>query len=732
MRRLRTASLIWGIALAAPGALAQGAGDVKPSGDTAPAAPKADDAGDAAGRKPGVGPGAGAGARHVETPPKVAPPAATAPVETSASAAPAAPPKSDNGHRKGRAPKRPATTLPAGSERPKANDSVRRAIAQGPTLDDARAGTNDPELRALREADRVLFPRPVVGLTPGFSWDVGGGKDVVATGLPPTRALPPAASAEEPARTAEWLRTLTMPNLPVRLEPSVVAYLKFYRDNTRGRAIARTWAKKSGRFTSALKAELAAAGLPTDLVWLSLIESGHNPEIFSPVGAAGLWQFMPATGQMYGLVVDRWVDERLDPKRSTEAAIGYLSDLHRRFGTWELAMAAYNMGHGGLSRSIQKFNTNDFWELSKLEAGIPWETALYVPKIAAIAIVMNNQRAFGIADVTPDAPEAFETVLVDSATPLSQVAQAAGVAPATLERLNPQLLAARVPPTKPGESRKRWRVRVPGGSGVATTERMASSSAAEPTLLPHVVRAGETVESIAQTRAVRQAELVAVNRLSSSEALTPGTVLLVPSRGKHSLTEPSAPEVVVVPARHINLPDRERVFVVLRSGDALGTIARALGVSVVELAHWNALDERARLVAGMTLQAFVERGASFDAVRVIRERETRVLVAGSPEFIDHFESQNGKQRLTVTARAGETLAAVGRRYGLSSGWMERINRKDRNAKLAAGDSVIVYVKRPQAVAVKAPEPEPGESTDDATDEPAGESSEAAVESSPGG
>src|SRR5690606_34255177 len=104
-------------------------------------------------------------------------------------------------------------------------------------------------------------------------------------------------------------------------------------------------------------------GLPKDLVWLSLIESGHNPLASSPAGAAGLWQFIPSSGRMYGLTVDRWVDERLDPRRSTRAAARFLSDLYQRFGSWELAMAAYNMGHAGLLRSVRKYNTNDFWRL---------------------------------------------------------------------------------------------------------------------------------------------------------------------------------------------------------------------------------------------------------------------------------------------------------------------------------------------------------------------------------
>src|SRR5690606_31857300 len=193
-----------------------------------------------------------------------------------------------------------------------------------------------------------------------------------------------------------WLRGLTLPDLPVILDRRVVTYLKFYRDSQQGRTIAAIWTKKSGRYVAEMKAQLRRAGLPTDLVWLSMIESGHNPVIKSPAGAVGLWQFMPESGRMYGLVVARWVDERRDPARSTQAAVRFLSDLYRRFGNSELAMAAYNMGYAGMSRAVEKYSSNDYWALSRLESGIPWETTLYVPKIFALAIVMNNRSAFGV------------------------------------------------------------------------------------------------------------------------------------------------------------------------------------------------------------------------------------------------------------------------------------------------------------------------------------------------
>ncbi len=651
-----------------------------------------------------VGPGAGSGSRSVsKTKPKTkAKPSAAGetPKSKAAEPGPAKEAKKDKpkSHRKGRRPRKPKATLPKGVERPTPNPTVRRAIAGGKTLSDLRGKPADPELEALRAADRVLFPKPLYGLQPGWAWSsavpqVPKGPEVVASGLPVAARIAPKTRKGEQIATAKWLRTLTMPNLPVRMESRVVRYLKFYRDNKRGRTIARIWAKKSGRFAPALKAELAKAGLPTDLVWLSLIESGHNPNIHSVAGAAGLWQFMPDSGRMYGLVVDRWVDERLDPKRSTGAAIAYLSDLYRRFGNWELAMAGYNMGHGGLSRAIKKFNTNDYWELSKHEAGIPWETTLYVPKIFAIAIVMNNKRAFGIADVRPAAPERFESVRVPAGTPIKEVARAARVPASTIRQLNPQLLSGRVPPKKPGQSHKAFFVRVPAAMAVSASRRLAKTSGT--TLKPYIAKLGDTQDSVAQTTATSTTQLKRINGLRSGETLAAGSVLLVPNRRRAAAVR--APEAVVVPNVKVRYPDRERVFLLVRKGDTLAQIARALGVSSSELQRWNSLDPTARLHRGMTIQAWVKKGSAVQA-RVFRPHQTKVLVAGTPEFIEHFEARRGKTRMVVKARRGETLARIGKRYGVSSGWMERINRRSRREKLKAGDEVVVYVRQSKAIA----------------------------------
>ncbi|HET7542224.1 MAG TPA: transglycosylase SLT domain-containing protein [Polyangiaceae bacterium] len=617
-------------------------------------------------------------------------------------------PEARASHQKGKPPHKPAPTLPANAQRAQPDRSARQKIADGPTDEDLRAGKDDPELRSLKAAERVLFPRPLTGVEPGWSWDLPeavskAGPEVITQGAPSLRPSGARREAVEGAPDAVWLKSLSMPSLPIVLDEFVIKYLRFYRDSPSGKSIARVWTKKSGRYAAAMRAELARAGVPTELVWLSMIESGHNPSIVSPAGAAGLWQFMPDAGRTYGLTVDRWVDERLDPERSTQAASRYLSDLYRRFGSWELAIAAYNMGYGGLARSIRKFNSNDFWELVRYEAGVPWETTLYVPKIFALSIVMNNKRAFGLDGVEMDAPDSFDVVQVGPSVPLAEVARAAGVAEAEIIALNPAFLSGRTPPAAPGSSKPSWRVHVPVGKGVQCTAALARIASDEEPFQTYLTKFGETVESIANAHGVSEARLRAINHVEPKEQLAAGTVLLVPRSARAATAAPNE-EVVVVPPREFAYAERSRLFYRVISGDTLSRVANVFAVSVADIGLWNALDENARLQSGMALQLFVDKRKAFSA-RTINPSETRVLVAGSPEFYDYFEGQNGRKRVVVSARENDTLATLGKRYGMTVGSMERINRRSRTDKLRAGESIVVYVERGRAVTPRKPSPD---------------------------
>lgn len=548
--------------------------------------------------------------------------------------------------------------------------------------DGADSTASDPELDVMRRADETLFPRSLRGLKSGFRWE---DEEVAADSSPgATGAKAP------PSRFAE----LAKPEFVSRIHPSVATYLEFYRSSTEGRTVARSWAKKIGRYGEAIMAELAKAGLPRELVWQSMVESGHSPTIRSPAAAAGIWQFMPETARIYGLVVDRWVDERLDPLRSTEAATQLLADLHRRFGNWELALSAYNMGDSGLARSIRKYNTNSFWILADYEGGLPWETSLYVPKILALSIVMQNKEAFGLSDVVPDPAVRFDSVLVGSGETLSAISRAAGVTEEEIAALNPHILAGRTSPSAT-RSNRTFRIYIPEGTAATVQRQLGRGASLEPDLTTTVVGRGDDVAGIAARVGTTVELLRSLNRLANGEQLEPGTVLLVPRGSLGETGEGWTEEVVaVVPPKVVVPAGRRRLFYRVMPRDSLSDIARAFGVTRTELLEQNALDPAARLQEQMVLQVFVEQGARPAGVRYLEPSAVRMLVAGTPEFLDYYEALRGNRRLVIEARAGDTLASIGERYDLSIGSMERINRRSRRDPVVPGERIVVYQKLP--------------------------------------
>lgn len=591
-------------------------------------------------------------------------------------------------------------------------DPAVRRTTSGSDGEETSEGADSPELRALRLAERDLFGPDDRASSPSACppelLPGAGGAAVHATGLPPSTTASVTAEAE-PAKP-DYLAALRMPDVPVRWSSRVLQYLEFYKSDPRGRTIAAIWYRKSGRYEPMLRGVLRRHGLPEDLMWVAVVESGLRPTVYSHAGAAGLWQFMPESGRLYGLVVDRWVDERLDPVRSTHAAAMYLQDLHRRFGTWELALAAYNMGFGGLLSSIRKYNTNDFWALSRYEAGIPWETTLYVPKILALAVVAKNPEVFGLSGLTRDPPDEFDEVDVVPGVSLEAVAKAAEVDISDVQELNPQLLASRVPPRPPHRAAAGvWRIRVPKGHAAKVDSNLVKTRASERDLEPYTVRHGESLDQIANTFRISRYELALLNALSNDEVPRPGTVLMVPPRADRNAKKPSDDKpVIVVPVEFVAPAGHQRRFYEAVGGDTLEGVAQALSVNADDLRRWNGLDPRARLHPGMSLMAIVPEGQNLSAVRTLSEENVRVLVVGSDPFFEHFEGLKGRTRTTTVVRPGETWGAIAKRVGLSVGMLERINRRSRQTPLQSGERLVVYLPAGRVVPTAPAQPDPDE------------------------
>jgi len=318
---------------------------------------------------------------------------------------------------------------------------------------------------------------------------------------------------------------------------------------------------------------------------------------------------------------------------------------------------------------------------------------------------MNNKKAFGLDLVPTDPPEAFDVVQVGPSVALEDVARAAGVTASTIEEMNPAYLAGRTPPWVPGTPKLSYRVHVPVGKGAACTSALARTPGTDDSLEAYVSKYGDTVESIATAHGTSEARIRAINHVEPKEVLAAGTVLLVP-RGSHLNTPEPSDDVVVVPPREFAYADRSRVFYRVLPSDTLGRVASVFGVSIADIGLWNALDESARLQSGMTLQLFVDKNKTFTA-RTVTPAQTRVLVAGTPEFYEYFEGQNGRKRVVVSAKENDTLATIGKRYGMSVGSVERVNHRSRTDKLKAGEAIVVYVDRARAITPRKGEPDPG-------------------------
>ncbi len=500
-----------------------------------------------------------------------------------------------------------------------------------------------------------------------------------------------------------WLADLEMPDLPVVWDARVIEYLVFYKEDPRGRRIMRGWLERQGRYRDLLVRSLRKAGLPEDLMYVCMIESSYDPTTYSRAGASGLWQFMPAGGRIYGLSIDRWVDERNDPVLATAAVMEYWTDLHQRFGDWHLAMAAFNAGYGAVLKGIARFNTNDFWALLEYENALPWESSIYVPKALAAAIVGRNRAVFGFGDLEDAPAERWDEVTVPKSVTLATIASAAGVGADDIKRLNPHLRRGRTPPGKP------FVVRIPAGGRERFAARMGEMRGDWDSYDTYVVGYGERFEDVATQFGISKSKLRALNEIEHESEVTGGTLLVVPrvaeddrkknlAKAKDELYgsgvdhKPGEALIVAVPDKDADVDGQRRVFYRVVHGDSLGRVARALGVKTATLATWNGLAADARLHPRMVLQAWVPPTWSESSSNVRLLDETRIIVVtrGSREHLELSEARTGRERIEYTPTKPESFEAIGKKFGLGKRDVARINRKPPDTVVAAGETIVIY------------------------------------------
>ncbi len=356
----------------------------------------------------------------------------------------------------------------------------------------------------------------------------------------------------------------TKSDLPLVVNDYVAAYINFFANTQRGHNTLMHAFERSGRYKAMIQRVMAEEGVPQDLIYLAVAESGFQPRALNPRShAGGMWQFMP-NDKFYGLARNAYVDERFDPEKSTRAYARYMKFIYNQLGDWYLSMAAYDWGTGRVQEAVEKTGYADFWELYKRN-NLPAETKNYVPEILAAIIIANHPTQYGFDDITLDPPVITDTVTINYSVDLRLVSDLVDAPVDELEALNPSLLRFTTPPDTSFD------LHLPAGTATLFEQRIAGiPETKRDSWRYHRVSPDDTMASVARSFHVQVEDLAAANQLGENSSLEGIDALIVP-------VPPSAE------------PSSRGMFYTARRGDTLVSIADRFGVSLSQLRRWNNL-----------------------------------------------------------------------------------------------------------------------------------------------
>ncbi|HZD54666.1 MAG TPA: LysM peptidoglycan-binding domain-containing protein, partial [Candidatus Aquicultoraceae bacterium] len=443
-------------------------------------------------------------------------------------------------------------------------------------------------------------------------------------------------------------------------------FIRYFQ--TRGRDRFTLWLARSGKYSDMMRGILAQYGMPGDLVYLALIESGFSPTAYSVARASGPWQFISGTARRYGLRVDWWTDERRDYEKSTHAAATYLKELYGMFESWPLAAAAYNAGEGKILRAVSRYKTEDYAKLIRYRYLAP-ETKDYVPKMLAALAIARDPEKYGFGSVQYEEPLAFDKVIMPGGTDIAAAGRILGVHADSLRELNPQFRRFCTPPNQ-----EACDVRIPKGFALVAGERMEEiRTEAKVTFLLHKVGKRESLASLSEKYGTPVETLKEVNGLRRN-SLRGISRLVIPVTGLSA--EHAVPGTEISPDRlvglaHMRIDDgiRRGTRVRVRRGDTLSKIARRSGVPVSELMRANGLRHASRLRAGSLIR--IPRAGS---------------VSGRGRKASASASRNG---LRHVVRPGETLWSIARAHGISVKGLAARNNLNPGQPLRCGKVLVI-------------------------------------------
>ncbi|QTA78828.1 LysM motif-containing protein [Desulfonema limicola] len=409
--------------------------------------------------------------------------------------------------------------------------------------------------------------------------------------------------------------------------------------------------KRAGKYRPAILEKLKKAGLPPELSWLPLIESGFTTNALSSARALGLWQFIPSTGYKFGLNRDMYVDERLDPDKSTTAAVSYLKELHRIFGDWATVLAAYNCGEGRVLKTIRSQNVNyldNFWDLYEK---LPRETANYVPRFFATLHMVNNPEKYGLNTIKIDSPLEYETVIVKKQLSLQDIARAINVDPDKLKELNPELRKKIIP-------KDSYSLKIPPGKDDMLTAKLDTipvvsqpkppKSSSQANYAYYRVKKGDSLSKIAKRYNTSVKTILSSNKMHKRHYIVAGNILKIPQTGKANYTGSKKSNHRYTTSTHI-----------VKNGDSLWNIAQKYGTTTKIIHKFNKLPNN-KLSIGQVLK-IPGKG-----------------IKSSKKYLRTYKVKNG-----------DVPIEIAKRHNMSLERLLKVNRLNQHSKIFPGQQLHV-------------------------------------------